>query len=336
MIQEAIAKLLTRSDLTSPEAEAVMDEVMSGAATQAQIGGLLVALRMKGESIDEIASFARVMRKKAITIHPNGELLDVVGTGGDGLHTFNISTASAIVAAGAGVKVAKHGNRSVSSTSGAADVLTKLGVNIALEPAQVEACINEMGIGFMFAPAFHKAMKYAIAPRRELGVRTVFNVLGPLTNPAGAQRLLVGVYDHAMTEPIATVLGKLGQKAAMVVHGQGMDEITITGTTQISEYRDGHVRTYELDPQEIGIAYADRSVLTCKSPEESAALITAILEGKEKGPRRDIILLNAAAALMVAGKAQSFREGVAIAAETIDSGKAKRKLQELVDWTTTN
>jgi len=334
MIQESITKLIEKQDLTQQEAEQVMNEIMSGKATDAQIAGFLVALRIKGETIDEITACAKVMREKALIIKPKAKpLIDVVGTGGDKSGTFNISTCAALVVAGAGIAVAKHGNKSVSSKCGSADVLTALGVKIDLEPKKVEQCINEIGFGYMFAPKFHEAMKYAIGPRKELGIRTVFNILGPLTNPAEASYELMGVFSSDLTEPLAAVLGKLGCKHAFVVHGNGLDEITLEGETRVSEYKDGHVRNFTIKPTDFGIRIADLNEIKGGSPEECAKIIIAILTGKEKGAKRDVVLLNAGTAIFVAGKADSIKKGIDIAKNSIDSGKALKKLEQLKEWT---
>ncbi len=335
MIQEAIEKLIEKKDLASTEAETVMDEVMSGTATPAQIAGFLIALRMKGESIEEITACAKVMRKKASLIRPKRytELIDIVGTGGDKSSSFNISTTAAFVTAGAGIPVAKHGNRSVSSKSGAADVLTALGVNIALEPKKVEQCINEVGIGFLFAPNFHPAMKFAIGPRKDLGVRTIFNILGPLTNPAEAPFELMGVFDEKLVRPLAQVLGNLGCRHAMVVHGSGLDEITLSGKTVVSEFFDGKIKSYSIDPSDFGFKACSRDSLVGGSPEENAKILKDILAGKEKGPKYETVLLNAGAAIYIAGKAKGIKEGIALAKNSIDSGKALEKLNKLIQWT---
>ncbi len=335
MIQEAISKLIEKQDLTLQEAEEVMNEIMSGNATDAQIAGFLVSLRLKGETIDEITACAKVMREKASRIKPSNqqELIDVVGTGGDKSGTFNISTAAAFVTAGAGIPVAKHGNKSVSSKSGSADVLASLGIKIDLDPKQVEKCIDEVGIGYMFAPKFHSAMKYAIGPRKELAVRTVFNILGPLTNPAEAPYELMGVFDESLVEPLSEVLGKLGCKHALVIHGNGLDEISLNGPTKVAEYKDGHVETYEIKPTDFGIKLAELKEVQGNSPEDNAKIILDILNNKEKGPKRDIVVLNAAAAIYAAGKAASIKEGIEIAKDSIDSGKALEKLNNLKDWT---
>ena len=333
MIQEAISRLIEKKDLTQEEAGAVMSEIMSGKATDAQIAGFLVALRLKGETIDEITACAKVMREKASIIKPKPQpLIDVVGTGGDKSGTFNISTCAALVVAGAGIAVAKHGNKSVSSKSGSADVLAALGVKIDLEPKKVEQCINEIGFGYMFAPKFHEAMKYAIGPRKELGIRTVFNILGPLTNPAEAPYELMGVFSPDLTEPLAAVIGKLGCKHAFVVHGNGLDEITIEGETKVSEYKDGHVRNFTIKPTDFGIKMAGLNEIKGGSPEECAEIIINILAGKEKGPKRDVVLLNAGAAIFVAGKAASIKKGIELAKNSIDSGKALKKLEQLKAW----
>lgn len=335
MIQQAISKLIEKENLTLKEATEVMDEIMSGKATDAQIAGFLIALRFKGETIDEITACASVMRKKASRIKPKSQsqLIDVVGTGGDKSGTFNISTAAALVTAGAGIPVAKHGNKGVSSKSGSADVLTALGININLEPEQVEKCIDEVGIGYMFAPKFHSAMKYAIGPRKELAARTIFNILGPLTNPAEAPYELMGVFEESLVEPLAEVLGKLGCKHALVIHGSGLDEITLEAPTKVAEYKDGHVTTYEIKPSDFNIKLAELKEIQGNTPEDNAKIILNILNNKEKGPKRDIVVLNAAAAIYTAGKAASIKEGIEIADDSIDSGKALETFNNLKDWT---
>ncbi len=338
MIQESISKLIDGKDLSLKEAEQVMDEIMSGKATDAQIAGFLVALRIKGETIEEITACAKVLRAKASKIKPKNQaqLVDVVGTGGDKSGTFNISTAAAFVVAGAGIPVAKHGNKGVSSKSGSADVLAALGISIDLEPAKVEQCINEVGIGYMFAPKFHGAMKYAIGPRKELGVRTVFNVLGPLTNPAEAPYELMGVFDEKLVEPLAEVLGLLGVKHAMVVHGNGLDEITLEAETKVAEVKDKHITSYKIKPTDFGMKLASLQEIKGGTPEENKEIILRILKGQDKGPKRDVVVLNAAAAIFVAGKAGSLKEAVKIAQDSIDSGKALAKLNQLADWTSRN
>ena len=330
MIRETIQKVVDGQDLTERETVDTMNEIMSGEATPAQIASFITALRIKGETIEEITGAARVMREKSTKIHPKHSLVvDTCGTGGDGAHTFNISTTAAFVVAGAGIPVAKAGNRAASSRSGAADVLKALGVNIEIGPEQVEACIDDAGIGFLFAVTLHGAMKYAIGPRQEIGIRTIFNALGPLTNPAGAQAQVLGVYAPALTESFAHVLKNFGTHRAFIVHGgDGLDEITTTTTTQISELVGGKVNTYTLDPTELGIAKAQPSDLKGGTPEENAEMTLGVLRG-EKGPKRDIVLLNAAAAIVAGGKAADITAGLAAAAESIDSGRALEKLEGL-------
>jgi anthranilate phosphoribosyltransferase len=321
--------------MSAGQAESVMDEVMTGAATPAQIAGFLVALRVKGETVEEITGCARAMRRAAVPVRPQRtDVIDTCGTGGDRAGTFNISTTTAFVAAGAGLAVAKHGNRSVSSQSGSADVLRVLGVDLDLTPEQVAQAIDEVGIGFLFAPRLHPAMRYAIGPRRELGVRTVFNILGPLTNPAGAQSQLLGVYDASLTEPLARVLQELGGRAGYVVHGADrLDELTTTGLNRVSVFgvggADGPVVTDTVDPRELGFAPAQIEELRGGDPEENAQITRSVLSGEDRGPRRDIVLLNSAAALLVGGLASDLREGVALAAESIDGGAALGKLEAL-------
>ena len=334
MLLDAIKKIADGKNLTQDEARAAMQDILSGQATPAQISGFVMGLRVKGETVDEIAGCAEAMRANCARINPKAEVLvDTCGTGGDGANTFNISTAAAFVAAGAGVPVAKHGNRSASSRCGSADVLEALGVRIDLTPAQVEACIDAVGIGFLFAPTFHASMKHAAGPRRELGIRTVFNVLGPLTNPASANAQVVGVYARHLTEPIAEVLGRLGVSEAFVVHGLDcLDEISLCGETQVSRLKDGAVNTFILHPNDLGLKTADKSAVSGGDAAQNAELIRRVLEG-EKGPRRDIVLLNAGAAIVVGGKAADLAEGVRLAAESIDGGHAARKLEELVAFT---
>lgn len=327
MIREAIQRVVDGHHLTEADTVDTMNEIMSGEATPAQIACFITALRLKGETIEEITGAARVMREKATRIqtkHPF--VVDTCGTGGDGSHTFNISTTAAFVVAGAGIPVAKHGNRAASSQSGSADVLKALGVNIEIPPEQVGACIDDVGIGFLFAVALHGAMKHAIGPRREIGIRTIFNVLGPLTNPAGAQAQVIGVYAPELTEPLANVLNNLGSRHAFIVHGgDGLDEITTTTMTQVSELANGSVKTYTLDPTELGIATAQPADLVGGTPEENAEITSGILKG-EQGPKQDIVLLNAAAAIVAGGKAGDLKEGLTLAIESIDSGKALGKL----------
>ncbi len=332
MLKPYLNKVMNRQNLSDQEAEEAMQIIMTGQATQAQIGGYLVALRMKGETIDEIAGSARAMRAQAsrVPIVINGDpVLDTAGTGGDGAHTFNISTAAAFVAAGAGYKVAKHGNRAASSRCGSADVLAALGVNLDLTPEQVAACINQIGIGFIFAPRFHPAMQHAIGPRRELGQRTIFNLLGPLTNPAGATHQLIGVYDPKLTQPLAEVLCDLGGKAAYVVHGHGgLDELTTAGLNQISSLRGGSVENFMLDPRDLGLREVGPEDLAGGEPTENARLLRHLLSGQDASPRRDIVLLNAAAAL--ATQDGDFSNGLARAEESLLGGMALAKLDELI------
>ncbi len=333
-IVAAINKLVGQEDLSEEEAAQTMRQIMEGGATPAQIAAFLTALRMKGETIAEVTGCARVMREKATHIHaPYPNVIDTCGTGGDGAQTFNISTTAALVAAGAGIPVAKHGNRSVSSRCGSADLLLELGVAIELTPAMAERCLAEVGITFLFAPLFHSAMKYAIGPRREIGVRTIFNILGPLTNPAGAKHQLIGVYARELIEPVARVLGNLGSTRAFVVHGaDGLDEITITGETQIAALEHGTVSSHIISPEEFGLVRAPLEALSGGSARENAEITLAVLTG-ERGPQRDIVLLNAAAAVMVAGAAEDLHAGLRLAAESLDSGAALEKLRALQRFT---
>jgi anthranilate phosphoribosyltransferase len=338
-IQEAAAKAMDGQDLTEFEAESAMTQIMEGRATPAQIGAFLTALRMKGESVSEIAGCARAMRRSAVPVCPQRPetLVDTCGTGGDGAGTFNISTTAAFVAAGAGQPVAKHGNRSISSRCGSADVLEALGVNLDLTPDQVAASVDEVGIGFLFAPNLHPAMKHAIGPRRELGVRTIFNVLGPLTNPANASAQVLGVYDPDLTETLAHVLGTLGSQAAFVVHGSGgLDELTTSGPNRVSALRDGRVETHSLDPADLGFHRARPSDLRGGDATENAAITRGILSGTINGARRDVVVLNAAAALFVGGQAQTLPEGVRLAEGSIDSGSAQRVLDHLIEFSQAN
>ena len=334
MIKTAIEKVVDGDDLNEAEMLGTMNQIMSGDATPAQIGSFITALRVKGETIDEITGAARVMREKATKIETKHSLVvDTCGTGGDGSHTFNISTTVAFVVAGAGVPVAKHGNRAISSHSGSADVLKALGVNIEISPEIVGKCIDEIGIGFLFAPTLHSAMKHAIGPRREIGIRTVFNVLGPLTNPAGAKAQVIGVYDSNLIEPLANVLKNLGAQSAFVVHGDdGLDEITTTTTTQISQLAHGNVINYTIDPAEFGITNADPSDLIGANPETNAEITCRVLNG-EVGPKRDITLINSAVAIVAGGKSSDIQSALEIAADAIDSGKALEKLNVLIDMT---
>lgn len=329
-IQDAIAKLIEGQDLARDRMIGAMDQIMSGAATDAQIGAFLVALRVKGETVDEIAGAAEVMREKATRVDTrHATVVDTCGTGGDGSGTFNISTAAAFVVAGAGLCVAKHGNRAASSLCGSADVLKELGVNVEASPETMGRCLDEAGIGFLFAPALHGAMKYAIGPRRELGVRTVFNALGPLTNPAGATRHLIGVYSRSLTQTLAEVLRTLESERAFVVHGlDGLDEITTTAPTQVSELIDGTVSTYEMAPEDLGISRASAGDLAGGSAETNAAILRRVLHG-EPGPRLDVVLLNAAAAIVAGGASDDLRAAMELAREAVDSGRAMDKLEEL-------
>jgi len=326
-----LQKLIARQNLSEQEAGVAFDLIMSGEATQAQLGSFLTALRMKGETVDELAGASRSMRRHAVFVDPRGKpVVDTCGTGGDSLATFNISTTAAFVVAGAGVPVAKHGNRSITSKCGSADVLAELGVNLDVAPDVMEDCIHEVGIGFLFAPKLHPAMKHAMGPRKELGFRTVFNLLGPLANPAGAKYQVLGVFAPELTEMFAEVLKRLGSRRVFVVHGQdGMDEITVTGTTRISELRDGSIRTYNFDPLSVMEDYASLSSLAGGDAVMNASISRAILEG-EAGPRRDIVCLNAAAGLIAGGKANDFADGFKLAGQAIDSGSALKALEGLV------
>ena len=337
MIARAIEKAETGGNLTRGEAEAAMEELLSGRSDDAHIVALLSALRTKGETVEELVGFAISMRRHAQPIfdsgrRPAGALVDTCGTGGDARGTFNISTAAAFVVAGAGVRVAKHGNRSYSSKCGSADVLEALGVNLAISPQRAGAAIAEVGIGFLFAPAVHTAMRHAAAARRQLTGRTVFNLLGPLTNPAGASAQVLGVFDSAWTEPLARVLGELGVERAFVVHGaDGLDEISLSGETHVAEWRGGKVRAFQVVAEDFGLSRAPLQALAGGDAGENARIVRAILAG-EGGPRRDIVLANAAAALVAAGAASDFREGARQAAQSIDSGAARGKLDALVGF----
>jgi anthranilate phosphoribosyltransferase len=328
----AIAAVIDKRDLSQEEMESVMRTIMTGEATQSQIGGFLVGLRMKGETVDEITAAATVMRELAEHVNVAGpHLLDTCGTGGDGAKTFNISTAVAFVAAAAGAKVAKHGNRSISSKSGSADVLEAAGVNLDLTPEQVAECIDKVGVGFMFAPKHHSAMKHAIGPRKEMGVRTIFNVLGPLTNPAGAPNQLLGVFTNHWVAPLAQVLGQLGSKHVLVVHAEdGMDEISIGAPTRVSELKDGEIRTYNITPGEFGIEQGDVSSLAVDDAAQSLEMIKNVFKNVS-GPAHDIVLLNAGAAIYAAGLSDNIAGGVEAARQVIANGEAARKLDALVE-----
>ncbi len=334
MIKDAIAKLADHVSLSEKEAEEVLLQIMEGGATPAQIAAYLMGLRMKGETVEEIAGSARAMRARATRIRASDPLVvDTCGTGGDRSNTFNISTTTAFVVAGAGLTVAKHGNRSVSSRSGSADVLTALGVRIDLPVERVADCINEVGIGFLFAPLFHGAMKHCADPRQEMGVRTLLNILGPLSNPAGATVQVLGVYDQKLTELLAKVLIHLGSQHCFVVHGMdGLDEITLTERSQVSEGRAGRVSTYFLDPSDVGLARVPLKELTGGGAEDNARITREVLKGW-KGPKRDVVCLNAAAGLVAGGKAKTFQEGFQLAGRVIDNGAAMEKLERLIAFT---
>jgi anthranilate phosphoribosyltransferase len=337
MIREAIAKVVTLEHLSEQEMIGVMQEIMSGEATTAQIGAFITALRMKGETIDEIVGAVKVMREKATFIDTGvntaaGEvLMDIVGTGGDGSGSFNVSTTTCFVVAGAGVPVAKHGNRAVSSQCGAADVIEALGVDLSMPPDKVAACVREVGLGFLFAPMLHGAMKYAIGPRREIGIRTLFNILGPMTNPAGANVQLTGVFAPHLTVILAEVLVRLGMRRAIIVWGEGnLDEMTVTGATHIADGYQGQVTTSVLTPEEVGLATADFTAIKGgRTAAESAAQVRAVLGG-EPGAKLDMVLLNAGTALMAAGKAETISAGIALAREVVHSGAALDKLEQLI------
>lgn len=328
-LRPLLARVAAGERLSEAEAEEAFEIIMSGNATPSQMGGLLMGMRVRGESVDEITGAARIMRSKAVTIDAPPGAIDTVGTGGDAAGTFNISTATGLVVAGAGVPVAKHGNRAFSSKSGAADVLTALGVNIDCDMAVVRRCLWEVGICFLMAPRHHGATRHVGPTRVELGTRTIFNLLGPLSNPAGAKRLLVGVFAPQWVVPMAEVLGRLGAEHAWVVHGSGIDEITTAGATNVAEFRDGRVRSFEVVPEDAGLPRATLDDLKGGEPAHNAALMRGVLAG-DNGRLRDIVLFNAAAAFIVAGRAADLREGVAIAADTIDSGKAATILDRLV------
>jgi anthranilate phosphoribosyltransferase len=330
MIGAAIGKLVEQQNLTEEEAAQAMRQIMEGGATPAQIAAFLIALCIKGETIEEITGCARVMREKATHIRaPYPNVIDTCGTGGDGAQTFNISTTAAFVVAGAGVPVAKHGNRAMSSRCGSADLLQALGVAIELTSEMAETCLAEVGITFLFAPLFHSAMKYAIGPRREIGVRTIFNILGPLTNPAGAKQQILGVSQKELAEPMARVLGNLGSTRAFVVHGaDGLDEITTTGETYITALDAGKIASYTISPEQFGLRRAPLGALAGGDASQNAEISLAVLEGKQ-GPHRDVVLLNAAAALTVAGTAPDLQAGLQLAAHAIDSGAALGKLRRL-------
>ena len=348
MIKQLIAKVVRGEDLTEDEMATAMEEIMTGEATPAQIGAFITALRLKGETVDEIAGAARTMRAKATKININNHavnidrdeiniedetILDIVGTGGDGTRTFNVSTTTAFVAAGGGIKVAKHGNRAVSSLCGSADVLESLNVNLDITTSDVERCISEIGIGFLYAPLFHGAMKHAAGPRREIGIRSIFNLLGPVTNPAGASAQVLGVYEPELTEKIAQVLRRLGTREAFVVCGEGTyDEISICGPTRVSHLKGNDVRTFQMTPEEFGLPRADCEDIVGGDAVQNAAITRSILNG-EKGAKRDMVLLNASAAFVASGVCDNFKDGIRFAAEVIDAGKARQKLDHLIEFT---
>ncbi|MCF6282055.1 MAG: anthranilate phosphoribosyltransferase [Candidatus Polarisedimenticolaceae bacterium] len=329
-MQQAINQVLARHDLSAEQMTSVMQTIMTGGATPAQIGGFLIGLRMKGESVAEITSAAGVMRELATKVTAKGEhLVDTCGTGGDSSGSFNISTASAFVTAAAGAQVAKHGNRSISSKSGSADVLEAAGVRLDLNPDQITQCIEEVGVGFMFAPAHHSAMKHAIGPRKEMGVRTIFNVLGPLTNPAGAPNQVLGVFSEELLEPLANVLQRLGSRHVLVVHARdGLDEISIGDATEVAELRNGQIRRYSITPEQFGMTRTPIEAIKAEDAADSLAIIRALLED-QAGPARDIVCLNAGAAIYVAGLAASLADGIKRADEVITSGEARNRLDQL-------
>ncbi len=333
-IQDAIQLVIDKRNLSSDEMRSVMNNIMTGECTDAQIAGFLIGLRSKGETVDEITTAANVMRELASHVHTNHDnLIDTCGTGGDGHNTFNISTTSAFVVAAAGGYVAKHGNRSVSSKSGSADVLEAAGVKLEIAPEQVAQCIEEIGIGFMFAPMHHSAMKYAIVPRRELGVRTLFNILGPLTNPAGAKRQVMGVFNHDWLETLANVLKNLGSDQVMIVHSEdGMDEISISAPTRIAELKNSEIKFYTIEPEQFKLQRADISTLAVKNVEDSLKVMHAVLDN-QAGPSQDIVLLNAGAAIYTAGIEDSLDSGIASAQQVIENGSARAKLNELTKLT---
>ncbi len=331
MIQDAIQLLVDGASLSAGQASAVMEQIMTGEATPAQVGSFLTALRVKGETVEEISGMARVMREKSLHVSVDGPVVDTCGTGGDGSGSFNISTTAAFVAAGAGVAVAKHGNRAMSGSTGSADVLEALGVKIALSPESVARCLNEAGFGFMFAQGYHPSMRFVAGPRREISIRTVFNILGPLTNPAGADRQVIGIADPSMADRMARVLGQLGSRKALVVHGSdGMDEITITGPSTVWLLENGEVTQFEVNPGDLGVPTSSADSIRATSAEHSAQIARSVLTG-ESGPARDVVLLNAAAALFAAGKAASLDIGMQLAARSIDSGAAQAKLNAVAE-----
>ncbi|MFC2043925.1 anthranilate phosphoribosyltransferase [Chloroflexota bacterium] len=332
MIKEAIQTLISGRSLSMDKASQVMEEIMEGQVTPAQFGSFVTALRLKGETVEEIVGLARTMRAKAIPVKVTGTVVDTCGTGGDGSATFNISTTAAFVVGGTGLKVAKHGNRAMSSQCGSADVLEALGVSLDLTAQQVGECLEEVGIGFMFAPAFHPAMKYATAPRREIGIRTIFNILGPLTNPAGAGAQVLGVADGSLLEKLTMVLKSLGCYRALLIHGEdGLDEITITGKTRVYELKDGSIRHYFVSPEDFGLSLASLDSLRGGTVNENAILLRNTLAGA-RGPQRDVVLLNAAAALVVGDRVKTLKQGIELATEALDNGQALAKLEQLIKY----
>jgi len=329
-IKDAIKEVVQFKDLSVEDAYEVASEIMNGNATTSQISALLISLRMKGETVDELTGFVKVMREKAVSIPCNKkDVIDTCGTGGDGKHTFNISTIAALVAAGAGCTVAKHGNRSISSICGSADLLEYLGVYLENSPEQVAQSIDKIGIGFLYAPILHRAMRYAAGPRRELGIRTIFNILGPLTNPAGARRQLIGIFDRRFTTLVAQVLSRCGAEHVMVVHGEdGLDEITNTGRTYVSEFCNGTVKNYTICPEDFGMQRVKLETIQVATIEENIECALKVLN-REEGPKRDIVLLNAGAAIYISGKARNLKEGIELARASIDSGKALECLEML-------
>ena len=332
-VKDAIAHVVAGADLTAEEMYAVITDLMDGQATPAQIGALLTALHIKGETVAEISGAAGAMRAMATAVRPGRAVIDTCGTGGDGCHTFNISTCAAFVVAAAGLCVAKHGNRAMSGTVGGADVLETLGARIELSPQQVTYCMREVGFGFLLAPAFHRAMRHAVGPRREVGIRTIFNILGPLTNPAGAQYQLIGVFDQRWVQPLAAALGRLGCQHGLVVHGEdGLDEVSLSGPTQVAEWGPQGVRTYRIKPTDYGLPCCPLTALQVSSAQESADIIRSVLAGTP-GPQRDVVVLNAGAALYVGNAAASLEDGVALARATLDSGAAARTLERFIPLT---
>lgn len=330
MIREAIDAVVSGKSLSMEEAAQVMNEIMEGEATPAQFGAFVTALRLKGETVDEIAGMAQIMREKSLHVNAEGPLVDTCGTGGDASGTFNISTTAGFVVAGAGVKVAKHGNRAMSGACGSADVLEGLGVKIDLSPESVQRCLDEVGFGFMFAQRYHPSMRFAAGPRREIGIRTVFNILGPLTNPASAKSQVIGVADPSVGGKMAEVLGKLGSTHALVIHGNdGLDEITLGDSTQVWELKNGKVTEHTLSPQDVGLQIASLEKVRVDGVEQSVEMLKGVLEGTP-GPARDIVLINAAAALLASDRVSGIKEGIAMAAEAIDSGKARQSLESFI------